>query len=138
MRAPLVCKMPILSRLGRKGSAKPWEMIPAGLAFATGCMTCFGAALVISMVVYLGLSGSAIFGALIPFLFSMGMGIPLLVGAVLMTKLLPVLGKMEKWVHRLELASSLLMVGFVVLLISVNYMVLTEWVYGAFGIPVLG
>ena len=137
VRAPLVCKMPILSRMGRKGTARPWEMMFAGLAFATGCMTCFGAALVISMVVYVGLSGSVFFGALILFLFSMGMGIPLIIGAVLMTKLLPVLGKMEKWVHRLGLASSLLMVGFAVLLISGNYMVMTEWVYGAFGMPPL-
>jgi cytochrome c-type biogenesis protein len=135
VRAPLVCKMPILSRMGKRGSAKPWEMMLAGLAFATGCMTCFGAALVISMVVYVGLSGSAFFGALILFLFSLGMGIPLLIGALLMTKLLPMLGRMEKWVNRLGLASALLMVGFAILLISGNYMVLYEWAYGAFGIP---
>ncbi len=135
VRAPLVCKMPILSRMGRKGSAKPWEMMLAGLAFATGCMTCFGAALVISMVVYVGLSGSALFGALILFLFSMGMGIPLLIGALAMTKLLPLLGRMEKWVNRLGLASALLMVGFAALLISGNYMIISEWAYGAFGLP---
>lgn len=134
VRAPLVCKMPILSRMGKKGSAKPWEMMLAGLAFATGCMTCFGAALVISMVVYVGLSGSAYFGALILFLFSLGMGIPLLIGALLMTKLLPLLGRMEKWVNRLGLASAVLMVGFAILLISGNYMVLSEWAYGAFGL----
>ena len=105
-------------------------MMLAGLAFATGYMTCFGAALVISMVVYVGLSGSALFGALILFFFSIGMGIPLLVGALLMTKVLPLLGRMEKWVHRLGSASSLLMAGLAVLLISGNYMVFTEWVYG--------
>ena len=44
---------------------------------------------------------------------------------------------MEKWVHRLGSASSLLMAGLTVLLISGNYMVFTELVYGAFGIPEL-
>ena len=47
VRAPLICKMPILS--GMANSKKPatrLEMMLAGLAFATGCMTCVGSALV--------------------------------------------------------------------------------------------
>jgi len=96
-------------------------------------MTCFGLALVISMVIYVGLSGSAIFGALILFLFSMGMGIPLLIGALAMTKLLPLLGKMEKWVNRLGLVSALLMVGFAILLVNGNYMIISEWATGHSG-----
>ncbi len=42
VRAPLVCKMPILSRMSKKAETKganPLEMMLAGFAFATGCMT---------------------------------------------------------------------------------------------------
>jgi cytochrome c-type biogenesis protein len=130
VRAPLVCKMPVLSRMGqRKRPANPFEMMVAGVAFATGCMTCFGAAIVVAMVVYVGLSGSALIGGFTLFLFSMGMGIPLVIAAMAMSKVLPVLSRFEQAIRWVGLASSLVMVGFAVLLITGNYMVLTEWIY---------
>jgi cytochrome c biogenesis protein CcdA len=66
-------------------------MMVAGLAFATGCMTCFGSALVIGMVVYVGMAQSALYGGAILFLFSLGMGIPLVIAGVMMAKVLPIL-----------------------------------------------
>jgi cytochrome c-type biogenesis protein len=130
VRAPLVCRMPILSGMARsKKPASPLEMMVAGLAFATGCMTCFGSALVVGMVVYVGLAQSALYGALVLFLFSLGMGIPLVIAAVAMAKALPFLLKLEKAVPWMGLASALLMAGFGTLLLSGNYMVVSEWAY---------
>ncbi|MBI2166236.1 MAG: hypothetical protein HYU29_07550 [Chloroflexi bacterium] len=130
VRAPLVCKMPVLSRMShRRRPANPLEMMIAGVAFASGCMTCFGAAIVVAMVMYVGLSGSVLIGAFTLFLFSMGMGIPLVIAAVAMAKVLPVLSRFEKAIRWMGLASALLMVGFAILLITGNYMALTEWVY---------
>jgi cytochrome c-type biogenesis protein len=128
VRAPLVCKMPVLSRmaLGRKASS-PLELMVAGLAFATGCMTCFGAALIIAMVVYVGMAGSALVGALTLFLFSMGMGIPLVIAAAAMSRVLPMLSKLERVMPWMGLASSAIMVGFAVMLITGNYMAFTNW-----------
>ncbi|MBI4499480.1 MAG: hypothetical protein HY689_16455 [Chloroflexi bacterium] len=130
VRAPLVCKMPVLSGMahGQK-AANPVELMFAGLAFATGCMTCFGAAMITAMVVYVGLAGSVALGAMTMFLFSLGMGIPLVVAAIAMAKVLPVLFRLERIVPWMGLTSSVLMVGFGVLLITGNYMALTEWVY---------
>lgn len=129
VRAPLVCKMPVLSRMaqGHKASS-PLELMLAGLAFATGCMTCFGAALIIAMVVYVGMAGSALVGALTLFLFSMGMGIPLVIAAVAMSRVLPTLGKLERITPWLGLASSAVMVGFAIMLITGNYMAFMTWV----------
>jgi cytochrome c-type biogenesis protein len=130
VRAPLVCRMPILSGMARsKKPASPLEMMVAGLAFATGCMTCFGSALVVGMVVYIGLAQSALYGALVLFLFSLGMGIPLVIAAVAMARALPFLLKLEKAVPWMGLASALLMAGFGTLLLSGNYMVVSEWAY---------
>jgi thiol:disulfide interchange protein len=120
--------MPVLSSLAY--SAKPatrLEMMLAGLAFATGCMTCFGSALVVGMVVYVGLAQSAFFGALVLFLFSLGMGIPLVAAALAMAKALPLLMKLERAVPWMGLASAILMAGFGVLLISGDYMLVSEW-----------
>ncbi|NQW18278.1 MAG: sulfite exporter TauE/SafE family protein [Chloroflexi bacterium] len=137
VRAPLICKMPVLSKMSQesKGGAKPWEMMLAGFAFATGCMTCFGSALVIGMVVYVGMAQSALYGALILFIFSLGMGIPLVIAGVAMAKVLPLLFKMEKMVRWMGIASALLMFGFGILLISGNYMAFAEFVYGLTGSP---
>lgn len=128
VKAPLVCRMPILSNMAN--SQKPatrLEMMLAGLAFATGCMTCFGSALVVGMVVYVGLAQSALYGALVLFLFSLGMGIPLVLAAVAMAKALPLLMKLDRAVPWMGLASAVLMAGFGVLLISGNYMLVAEW-----------
>lgn len=132
-RAPLVCKMPVLSWMARKEkkqTAHPGEMMLAGLAFATSCMTCFGSALVIVMVVYVGLAQSAFYGALVLFIFSLGMGIPLVIAAVAMAKALPFLLKLETAVPWMGLVSAVIMVGFGVLLITGNYMVVSEMTYG--------
>ena len=134
-RAPLVCKMPVLSKMAHEGNgnARPWEMMVAGVAFATGCMTCFGSALVIGMVVYVGMAQSALYGAAILFLFSLGMGIPLVIAGVLMAKVLPMLFKLEKMVRWMGVASALLMLSFGILLISGNYMMFAEFIYGLTG-----
>jgi cytochrome c-type biogenesis protein len=129
VRAPLVCRMPILSRVAHQAPATRMEMMVAGVAFATGCMTCFGSALVVGMVVYVGLAQSAIYGALVLFLFSLGMGVPLVVAAVAMARALPLLLKLERAVPWMGLASAALMAGFGVLLMSGHYMLLSEWTY---------
>jgi cytochrome c-type biogenesis protein len=102
-------------------------MMLAGLAFATGCMTCFGSALVVGMVVYIGLAQSALYGALVLFLFSLGMGVPLVIAAVAMARALPLLMKLESAVPWMGLTSALIMAGFGFLLISGDYMVVAEW-----------
>ncbi|NOT27881.1 MAG: hypothetical protein HOP16_17485 [Acidobacteria bacterium] len=128
VKAPLVCRMPILSNMGNaQKPATRLEMMLAGLAFATGCMTCFGSALVVGMVVYVGLAQSAFYGALVLFLFSLGMGIPLVLAALAMARALPLLMKLDRAVPWMGLASAVLMAGFGVLLISGNYMLVAEW-----------
>ena len=130
VRAPLVCRMPILSGMARsQKAATPLEMMVAGVAFATGCMTCFGSALVVGMVVYVGLAQSALYGAFVLFLFSLGMGVPLVIAAVAMAKVLPVLTRLERMVPWMGLASATLMTGFGILLISGNYMAVSEWAF---------
>ena len=127
-RAPLVCKMPIGPKMKKNSGATRGEMMMAGLAFATGCMTCFGSAIVIGMVVYVGLSNSALYGAFILFVFSLGMGIPLGIAAMTMGRIMPLLGRMEKAMPWMALTSAAIMVGYGALLISGNYMALSAWI----------
>jgi cytochrome c biogenesis protein CcdA len=75
--APGLCRLP---RIAAFGSGSPWldrfKMMFLGSAFAIGCSTCFGGALFISLMIYVGSTGSAAVGALALFLFSAGIAIP--------------------------------------------------------------
>jgi cytochrome c biogenesis protein CcdA len=140
VKAPLVCRMPVLSRVAHSSArATRLEMMLAGVAFATGCMTCFGSALVVGMVVYVGLAQSAFYGAFVLFLFSLGMGIPLVIAAVAMARAVPRLMQLERAAPWMGLLSAVLMAGFGILLISGNYMIVSEWtfriVHGTVALP---
>ncbi|MBI2939853.1 MAG: sulfite exporter TauE/SafE family protein [Chloroflexi bacterium] len=132
-RAPLVCHMPIVSLSGRGESGSVGTMV-LGLAFATGCMTCFGAALGLGMLTYAATAGSALMGAALLFLFSLGIAVPLVVAAVAMARVLPLLGRLEVIAPRMALASSAVMIGFALLLITDNYHVVTGVLLGG-GLP---
>jgi cytochrome c-type biogenesis protein len=116
-RAPLVCKMPVLGMAGRFGNG-PLGTVALGLAFATGCMTCFGAALVLGMFTYVVTTASVLTGATILFLFSLGIAVPLVLAAVAMAKVLPLLGHLERNARYLSLASAAIMAVYAVLLLT--------------------
>ena len=116
-RAPLVCKMPVLGMAGRFGNG-PVGTIVLGLAFATGCMTCFGAALVLGMFAYVFTTASPLAGAVTLFLFSLGIAVPLVVAALAMSRVLPLLGHLERNARYLSIASAAIMAVYGVLLLS--------------------
>ena len=116
-RAPLVCKMPVLGMAGRFGNG-PLGTVALGLAFATGCMTCFGAALVLGMFAYVFTTASVLTGATILFLFSLGIAVPLVLAAVAMAKILPLLGHLERNARYLSLASAAIMAVYAGLLLT--------------------
>lgn len=131
-RAPLVCRMPVVSSLGKKNTGYLGTMF-LGLAFAAGCTTCFGAALVLGMVTYAGIAGTPLTGALIMLVFSLGMAIPLIAGAAAMARALSALARFERLGRYMVLASSVVLAGFAVLLLSDRSMFLTNLV--ARGVP---
>jgi len=122
-RLPLVCKMPLLARFGSgRGQPGYGSAMLMGLAYATGCATCFGAAILLGMLVYVGVAGAPFTGAAVMFLFSVGMGIPLVIGASLMAQVLPLLDRFTSASRYLALASAAMMLAMAVLLLSDNFM----------------
>ena len=122
-RLPLVCKMPLLARFGKsRGQPGYRSAMLMGLAYATGCATCFGAAVLLGMLVYVGVAGAPFTGAAVMFLFSVGMGIPLIIGASLMAQVLPLLDRFSSVSRYLALASAAMMLAMAVLLLSDHFM----------------
>ena len=130
-RALMVCHMPIVSLAGRGEPGLLGTMV-LGLAFATGCMSCFGAALGLGMLTYTMATGSALTGAVMMFLFSLGIAVPLGLAAVAMAQVLPMLGRLERVAPWMALVSSAIMIGFALYLITDNYHVVSDAVGLAF------
>jgi cytochrome c-type biogenesis protein len=128
--APALCRLPLRPPLG---TGKRWlermKMMFLGSAFAVGCSTCFGGALFISLMIYVGSVGSASLGAAALFLFSLGIALPYLLAAAFLSRALPLLGSFQKVASGLAMASSVVLIGFGVLLIADKFHVPSDWMY---------
>src|SRR5262249_57149356 len=95
--APGLCRLPLGAQLR---TSRRWldalKMMFLGSAFAVGCSTCFGGALFISLMIYVGTVGSASLGAIALFLFSLGIAIPYLLAAVFLSRALPLLNSLQR------------------------------------------
>lgn len=129
-RRPLACAMPVAAP-GRSGMIRT---VVLGLAFATGCMTCFGAAVVLGMFTYVVTTASPLVGALVLFLFSLGIAVPLVIAAVAMARVLPLLARLERASTLLSYGSSAVMAAYGVLLITGTSHLLSDMVAGVTGL----
>lgn len=127
-KAPLVCRLP-LAKFAQAKEASFFRSTLMGFSFAVGCSTCFGGALIATLLLYVGTLGSAAQGALVLFLFSLGVGVPFLLAAALLSKVLPLISRVEKAVPAVGLTSSFIMVVFGLLLISDNFHLVSSWIY---------
>ena len=113
-RRPLVCHMPTSAPSRRSGLGT----VVLGLAFATGCMTCFGAAVVLGMFTYVVTTASPLVGAAILFVFSLGIAVPLVIAAVAMARVLPLIARLERAAPALSFVSAGIMAAYGALLIT--------------------
>lgn len=129
--APGLCRLPRMVRLGSGGG--PWldrlKMMFLGSAFAIGCSTCFGGALFISLMIYVGSTGSAAVGALALFLFSAGIAIPYLIAAACLSRALPLLGSLQRVAAGVGTVCSVVLVFFGVILITDTFHIPSDFLY---------
>jgi cytochrome c biogenesis protein CcdA len=105
------------------------KMMFLGSAFAVGCSTCFGGALFISLMIYVGTVGSAALGAFALFLFSLGIAIPYLLAAIFLSKALPLLSSLQKVASGVGLVCSVVLVFFGVILLTDNFHIPSNLLY---------
>ncbi|MBI3536609.1 MAG: hypothetical protein HY070_03445 [Chloroflexi bacterium] len=128
-RAPIVCKMPMPAAV-QKSSRLPFiETFVSGFAIATGCLACFGGAILGVLLVYTGLLGSALLGGLAMFLFSLGLAIPFLLAAFSLSWVLPIAQKMQRFTPAIGLVSSIVMLFFGLTMITGNFHVVSGWLF---------
>lgn len=136
-RSPLVCRLP-LTKFAQPRETGFFRSTLMGFSFALGCSTCFGGALIATLLFYVGTLGSPAQGALVLFFFSLGVGVPFVLAAALLSRVLPLLNSMEKAAPIVGLVSSLVMVGFGFLLITDNFHLVSTWIHNWIDNRVLG
>lgn len=128
--APGLCRLP---RLAALGAGRPWvdrvKTMFLGSAFAIGCSTCFGGALFISLMIYVGSIGSASLGALALFLFSVGIAVPYLLAAVFLSRALPLLTSVHRVSAGIGTVCSVVLIFFGVILLTDTFHIPSDLLY---------
>jgi len=128
--APGLCRLP---RLATFGDGSRWldrlKMMFLGAAFAVGCSTCFGGALFISLMIYVGSTGSTALGALALFLFSIGIAVPYLLAAVFLSRALPLLTSFQRVAAGVGSVCSIVLIFFGVILLTDTFHIPSDLMY---------
>ena len=128
-RAPLVCRMPLPGVIERAKGLPRVEAFVSGFAIATGCLACFGGAILGVLVVYTGLLGSPLLGGLAMLLFSLGLAIPFLAAAFFLSRVRPLLDGLARATPTVGLVMAAFMLFFGLTMASGNYHVVSGWLY---------
>jgi cytochrome c-type biogenesis protein len=130
-RAPLVCRLVpekiLQSSSGGKASYFGSALIAVG--FSLGCITCFGGAIIATLLIYVGSLGSALVGATVMFGFSMGVVIPFLLAAFFLSRTMPLLSKINQYAPTIGFFGMLVIVAFGVVLVTDNFHALSDLIY---------
>lgn len=125
-QAPLVCRMPMpfAARMAKWkiGPVTPFLM---GFLISLGCLQCFGGAIFASLLLYVGSLGSPGLGALMLFLFSLGVALPFLGAALAWERVAERLAGLSRVMQTVSLVSGVLMMTFGVLMLADRFHVVS-------------
>jgi cytochrome c-type biogenesis protein len=125
-----LCRLPLFgARSTRSRLLDPLKVGFMGSAFAVGCSTCFGGALFMSLMIYVGTVGSPSLGALALFLFSVGIAVPYLLSALFLSRALPLLSSLQKVASSVGLVCSVVLIFFGLILITDNFHIPSNVLY---------
>lgn len=133
-RAPVVCKiaMPGVAQRFDKGGLVRSALLAAG--FSLGCMACFSGAIIATLLVYVGALGSATIGASVMFVFSLGVAVPFLAAALLLSRMTPMLGHISRYAPYMGFAGMVVIIAFGVVLLTDNFHTLSNIIYPWLGL----
>ncbi len=132
--APLLCRLPGAKLMQRLKGGSTFGNVMIAIVYNLGCMSCFGGAIIATLFVYVGALGSAFTGAVTMGGFALGLGIPFMVAALFFSRVEPLILAVAKYHRPIGLVSSLIVMGFGVLLITDNFHTLSDAIYPYLGL----
>ncbi len=135
-RAPLVCRLvpEKMLQTSPRGSASYIGSALIAVGFSLGCITCFGGAIIATLLIYVGALGSALVGATVMFGFSMGVVIPFLLAAFFLSRTMPLLSKFHQYAQTIGFVGMLIIIAFGIVLVTDNFHVLSDLIYPWLGL----
>jgi cytochrome c-type biogenesis protein len=134
-KAPVICKLvpsAVQTRVSESKSIYGAALTAAG--FSLGCLTCFGGAIIATLLVYVGAIGSALVGAAMMFAFSLGVVIPFMLAALFLSRAMPLLTRIQQSAPQIGLVSMLIMVAFGIVLLTDNFHTVSDFIYPYLGL----
>ncbi len=134
-KAPIICRIvpsALQTRVGKSKSIYGAALTAAG--FSLGCLTCFGGAIIATLLVYVGAIGSAFVGAAMMFAFSLGVVIPFMLAALFLSRAMPLLARIQKSAPQIGLVSMVIMVAFGIVLLTDNFHTVSDFIYPYLGL----
>jgi cytochrome c-type biogenesis protein len=103
----------------------------AGLGFAAGWSPCIGPVLA-AVLALASDTGSVSAGTGLLLVYSVGLGIPFLLTAVLLQSVLPLLRRMRRYLPAIEIAAGVIVIGMGLVLVTNSFLRFTGWLYQTF------
>jgi cytochrome c-type biogenesis protein len=134
-KAPVICKVVPSSLQARVSESKSiYGAALTAAGFSLGCLTCFGGAIIATLLVYVGAIGSALVGAAMMFAFSLGVVIPFMLAALFLSRALPLLTRIQQSAPQIGLISMVTMVAFGIILLTDNFHTVSDFIYPYLGL----
>jgi cytochrome c-type biogenesis protein len=131
----MVCRLPVPEPIERFDRSGALRAALTAAAFSFGCITCFGGAIVGTLLVYVGSVGSAEIGAAIMLTFSAGIAIPFLAAAFALSRAGRFAGGLARFSPWAGFAASAIMAAFGLVLITDNFHALSDAIYPLLHLP---
>ena len=133
-RVPLVCKVAgsgLIAAIDKRGIAGS-ALMAAG--FTLGCITCFGGAIIATLLIYVGTLGSPLIGAVVMFTFSLGVAVPFFLAALFLSRVMPMITRLTRYAPTLGAISMTVIVAFGAVLVTDNFHVFSSFLYPFLGL----
>jgi cytochrome c biogenesis protein CcdA len=134
-RVPLVCRLPMPAAIERIDQGGALRAALTAAAFSLGCITCFGGAIVGTLLVYVGSVGSAAIGAAIMLTFSAGIALPFMAAAFAFSRAERLPNGLARIRPSAGIFASIVMAAFGLVLITDNFHALSDFIYPLLQLP---
>lgn len=133
-RAPLVCRMPGAETIQKFRSRGTAGTVLVSIAFSLGCMSCFGGAIIGTLLIYVGALGSASIGASVMGIFAAGVAIPFLLAAFFFSRMQGLFETIGRHTRVVGAISTSIIVAFGLLLVTDNFHTVSDLIYPYLGL----
>lgn len=133
-RMPLVCRLPMarFAESVRRHSLLASAVLAIG--YSLGCVTCFGGAIIGTLLVYIGTLDSPLLGAGIMAIFALGVAVPFLLAALLLGRSHSLMKMLAAWQQPVRYLTALVVLFFGLVLLTDNFHVLSDAIYPYLGL----